>query len=52
VEGVIRNGDIKLSTLEYMKKYGWENVRGYAWSQREMKRPPRELRHEIENNKS
>jgi len=27
-----------------MKKNGWENVRGYAWSQWNMKNPPKELR--------
>ena len=33
----------KSKTLEYMRKYGWENVRGYAWSQVILKYPPREL---------
>ena len=44
VEEIIEDGDLKTNTLEYMKKYGWENVRGYAWSQWNMKNPPRELR--------
>ena len=34
----------KNKTLEYMRKYGWENVRGYAWCQLEMKNPPIELK--------
>lgn len=33
----------KTKTLEYMKKYGWENVRGYSWCQVDMKNPPNEL---------
>ncbi len=41
---VIENGDLKQITLDYMRKYGWENVRGYAWSQWNMKNPPKELR--------
>lgn len=44
VEKIIKNGDLKSITLDYMRKYGWENVRGYAWSQWNMKRPPKELR--------
>jgi len=36
--------DLKEVTLEYMRNYGWENVRGYAWSQWNMKNPPKELR--------
>ena len=31
-------------TIEYMKKYGWENVRGGPWCQVNMKNPPSELR--------
>lgn len=27
-------------TLDFMRLYGWEKVRGYAWSQCEMKQPP------------
>jgi len=27
-----------------MKRFGWQNVRGYAWSQINMKRPPKGLR--------
>ena len=41
---LIEGGDLKQITLSYMKKYGWQNVRGYAWSQRNMKNPPKELR--------
>ena len=44
VEETIKHGDLKSITLDYMRKYGWENVRGYAWSQWNMKRPPKELR--------
>lgn len=43
VEEVRENADLKETTLEYMKKYGWQNVRGYAWSQWNMKNPPKEL---------
>ena len=31
-------------TLKYMKEFGWENVRGYAWTSAVLKRPPRLLR--------
>jgi len=34
----------KWLTLELMERYGWENVRGYAWSRVEMDRPPTDLR--------
>ncbi len=44
VHKIIINGDLKEITLEYMKTYGWENVRGYGWSQINMKRPPKVLR--------
>ena len=44
VEEIIEDGDLKTITLDYMKRYGWENVRGYAWSQWNMKYPPKELR--------
>lgn len=44
LEEVRENADLKEVTLELMRKYGWENVRGYAWSQWNMKNPPRELR--------
>ncbi|NVM46426.1 MAG: topoisomerase DNA-binding C4 zinc finger domain-containing protein [Candidatus Lokiarchaeota archaeon] len=44
LEEVRENADLKEVTLEYMREYGWENVRGYAWSQWNMKNPPKELR--------
>lgn len=44
VEEVRENANLKEVTLEYMQLYGWENVRGYAWSQWNMERPPKELR--------
>ena len=28
-------------TIEYMKKYGWQNVRGYSWSQVNLKNKPK-----------
>ena len=37
------NEDVKKLTLIYMKMYGWQNVRGYAWSQITMKNPPKDL---------
>ena len=43
LEEVRENADLKEVTLEYMRKYGWENVRGYAWSQWNLKYPPKEL---------
>ena len=43
LEEIIEDGDEKTITLDYMKKYGWENVRGYSWSQWNMKGPPKEL---------
>jgi len=30
--------------LELMERYGWEKVRGHAWSQVEMDNPPTDLR--------
>jgi predicted GIY-YIG superfamily endonuclease len=42
----IEEGDKYLErkiTLEMMKKYGWENVRGGGWCQRNLKNPPVEL---------
>ena len=44
LEELRENSDLKEVTLEYMRNYGWENVRGYAWSQWNMKNPPKELR--------
>ena len=35
--------DEKYKTLEIMEEYGWENVRGYAWSQVILKYPPIQL---------
>lgn len=43
---IIKNGTIyveKYKTLELMKKFGWENVRGYAWNQYNLKGPPKDL---------
>ncbi|GAH86264.1 unnamed protein product, partial [marine sediment metagenome] len=31
VEETVENGDIIEKTLEYMKRYGWEKVRGTCW---------------------
>jgi len=33
--------DEKETTLKYMRKYGWENVRGYCWCQTILKKPPK-----------
>jgi predicted GIY-YIG superfamily endonuclease len=33
----------KLVTLKYMRLYGWENIRGAAWTQRNLKNPPKDL---------
>jgi hypothetical protein len=30
-------------TLEYMRVYGWQNVRGYLWVKIVMKNPPKLL---------
>ena len=46
---LIEGGDLKQITLAYMKKYGWQKVRGYAWSQRDMRNPPKELRGFVSN---
>lgn len=35
----------KLVTLKLMRKYGWRNVRGGPWTQRNMSSPPRQLTH-------
>lgn len=42
-EGKIKE---KETTLNYMKKMGWKNVRGYAWSLVNMKNPPKILMRE------
>ena len=34
----------KAKTLETMKKIGWERVRGYCWCQRNLSKPPLELK--------
>ncbi|MFX1297145.1 MAG: hypothetical protein ACFFD2_20115, partial [Promethearchaeota archaeon] len=47
VEEVIPEGDEKTITLEYMSKYGWTNVRGFAWKRWDMQKPPKELRKKI-----
>ena len=33
----------KAKTLQYMAKHSWEKVRGYCWSQTQLKSPPRDL---------
>ncbi len=40
---IIKNSkkeDEKYKTLELMKKFGWKNVRGYAWCQNKIKKEP------------
>ena len=37
VEETIEEGDLKEITLNYMRKNGWENVRGHTWRQWDMK---------------
>lgn len=44
VKEITENGDPKSITLDYMRRYGWENVRGYSWRRWDMKNPPHELR--------
>lgn len=44
VHKILPEGDLKTITLETMEEFGWQNVRGYAWSQKTMKKPPRALR--------
>jgi predicted GIY-YIG superfamily endonuclease len=34
-------------TLQFMKKYGWQNVRGANWNEIELKFPPHELQFNI-----
>ena len=34
----------KNKTIEMMKEHGWRNVRGYCWTQRNLRYPPRCLR--------
>jgi len=33
----------KILTLQYMRKFGWNKVRGYTWCQRNLLNPPAEL---------
>lgn len=35
--------DERPKTIEIMKKYGWAKTRGYCWSSKILKSPPREL---------
>lgn len=44
VREVREEGDTKTITLDYMRRYGWENVRGHSWRRWDMKNPPKELR--------
>jgi len=43
IERFVKNGDLKALTLKYMKEYGWQNVRGYSWIKKDMKKPPKEF---------
>lgn len=44
--------DERDKTLEYMEKYGWENVRGYAWCRENLSKKPiiRENKNIVEEN--
>lgn len=33
VKEIIPNGSEKTTTLKYMKEYGYDNVRGFSWTQ-------------------
>ena len=44
VSEIYEKGDSKSITLKYMKRFGWENVRGHAWRRWDLQNPPRELR--------
>ena len=44
VEKILEDGSVVEITLDYMRKYGWENVRGAHWKSWDLKRPPRVLR--------
>lgn len=35
--------DERHKTIEVMKKYGWSKTRGYCWTARNLRSPPREL---------
>lgn len=41
---------VKYKILEFMKKYGWQSVRGTTWSNCNMKCPPKELENFTFNN--
>lgn len=41
VEG--EKADERQKTLEVMKKFGWATTRGYCWTSKTMRSPPREL---------
>lgn len=43
VNGPVTKKEEKTKTLEFMRLYGWENVRGYAWSRVIMDNSPKEL---------
>lgn len=38
-----KKDDEKYKTLQYMEKYGWENVRGAHWTKIDMQGPPKDL---------
>ena len=38
-----KKDDERYKTLEYMSKYGWENVRGAHWTKIDLKGPPKDL---------
>ncbi len=48
VEEIIEDGSQVDVTLEYMRKYGWKNVRGAHWRSWDMKKPPKALREKLE----
>lgn len=53
VIAVIENGSKQLereTTLEYMRRYGWENVRGAGWTARVLSCMPLELQKESAGN--
>ena len=47
IEICLGNKDLEnKKTLEYMKKFGWENVRGGSWCKVEMNKPPIALKND------